>query len=64
MLAKAIGIQKKKTGSNRGFFRYNLATPIIKLTIKISEKTERRFSVILAPLSSKECNRKDNLYRE
>ena len=26
----------------------------IQLTIKISEKTERRFGVILAPLSSKE----------
>ena len=34
----------------------------LKLTIKMSEKTERRFGVILAPLSSKECNRKDNLY--
>ena len=30
----------------------------IQLTIKISEKTKRRFGVILAPLSSKECNRK------
>ena len=34
----------------------------IQLTIKMSEKTERRFGVILAPLSSRECNRKDNLY--
>ena len=37
---------------------------MVQLTIKISEKAERRFGVILAPLSSKECNRKDNLYRK
>ena len=36
----------------------------IQLTIEISGKTERRFGVILAPLSRKECNRKDNLYRK
>ena len=36
----------------------------LQLTIKISEKTERRFGVILVPLSTKECNRKDNLYRK
>ena len=32
----------------------------IQLTIKISKKTEQRFGVILAPLSSEECNRKNN----
>ena len=34
----------------------------IQLAIKISEKMEQHFSVILAPISSKECNRKDNFY--
>ena len=36
----------------------------MQLTIKISKKMERRFGVILAPLSSKECIRKDNLHTE
>ena len=31
---------------------------------KNTRKTERRFGGILAPLSSKECNRKDNLYKK
>ena len=36
----------------------------IQLTMQISEKTERRFGVILAPLSNKECDRKDDFYRK
>ena len=37
---------------SKSFIGLNLE---IQLTIKISEKTERRFGVILAPLSSNEC---------
>ena len=60
------GLKEKKSlhnnnNNNNIFFliRLNLE---IQLTIKMSEKTERRFGVILAPFSSKEWNRKDNLY--
>ena len=48
-----------KTITNKILIRLNLE---IQLTIKMSKKTERRFGVILAPFSSKECNGKDNLY--
>ena len=43
---------------------YTMKNVTTLVDYKSSEKTERRFVVILAPLSSKECSRKDKFIQK